>query len=646
MLKNLLQKSFKKKSLQKRNYYIKTIEELNEKIDLIKEKKLFSFCTKLSIREIHENVLVGISLSIEENDTFYVPFIQENVGFLESIDLLKENSFFLKLKELFEDQNIKKISHDVKYHIKNLNRYNVEINNFDDVMVMSYVLYCGKQSTDFSSLVKTFFGKESSTGIQVEKSQQEEELEENEFTLIAERDVTGIGKKKTLFVESSIDLISDYVNQFSLYSLKLYKLFDSQFSRLFKLKEFYNFIELPLVRALSAMEIKGVFVDKQSFDDMEVEYNNKIKILSKKILEESETEDLNINSPHQLGVVLVEKLKIGQDVIKKSEKTGKYLCNSAMLEKLKEVHSIPGDILNYRTLTKIYSTYILGFKKQINPYTNRIHTTFQNALTVTGRLSSVSPNLQNIPNRSDEGRRIRQNIIVPEGCTLVKADYSQVELRILAHVANIEVLRNAFLNDQDVHKITASQVFQIPVEQVTKDLRQKAKSINFGIIYGMSEFGLSKQINVSVKQAKQYIKSYFKQYPGIENYMKNTKKFCEKHGYVNTLFGRRCWIPDINSDNQTKKGFAQRTAINTPIQGTSADITKIAMNNLYKEFERLNMKSKMIIQVHDEIVCEVPNDELEETIKLMKKTMENVAEIGKFSIPLTVDVETSHKWCE
>ncbi len=261
-------------------------------------------------------------------------------------------------------------------------------------------------------------------------------------------------------------------------------------------------------------------------------------------------------------------------------------------------------------------------------------------------MSCIAPNLQNIPIRTKEGKQIRKCFIAPEGYSIIKADYSQVELRILAHVAEIQVLRDAFKNGKDVHSITASQVFGVPVEQVDKEMRRKAKAINFGIIYGMSQFGLAKQINVTTQQASQYIYQYFKQYPGIKDYMENTKNFCRDKGYVNTLFGRRCHIPDINDENGTRRSFAERTSINTPIQGTSADVTKIAMNRCHAEFLKRNLKTRMIIQVHDEIVFEAPNEELEVVKPLVKEIMEGVGKDVNFSIPLTVDVEVHQAWVE
>jgi len=408
-------------------------------------------------------------------------------------------------------------------------------------------------------------------------------------------------------------------------------------------------------------------MDEAFLKRLEVEYQQKIKIAGNKIREEAgyppvedisipeseidevQTEDaeFNINSNRQLGQTIFEKLGLGAKY-KKKGKAGDYVLNAEVLEKLSsEGHNIAKYILEYRALTKLYSTYIHGLIQHINPYTKRIHTTFQNALTVTGRLSSTSPNIQNIPARTKEGKQIRRCFIAPsEDYIIMKVDYSQVELRILAHIANINQLKDAFRNDKDVHSITASQVFKIPVEQIDKATRNKAKAINFGIIYGMSEFGLAKRIGVTTEEAKTFIEKYFQQYPGIKQYMTRTIEFCRKHGYVNTLYHRRCWIPGINEETRTKTSFAERTSINTPIQGTSADITKIAMNSLHKAFLEKGLKTRMIIQVHDEIVFEVPKDEVEIVQPLIKELMEGACfkNDTKFSVPLTVEATIDNKW--
>jgi DNA polymerase-1 len=583
------------------------------------------------------------------------------IDFLTSIDIVTESPYFQKLKrEVFENPDIKKVAYNMKDHIKHLYPYGCSMINFDDVMVMSYVLNCGKHNQDLDTLITVILGENPSE------------------SLIAERDVVGIGKKKVSFATAPLVLATHYVCQFADYAARIYEKLLPELEANKRLTHFYQNIELPLVTTLSAIELHGVVLDKAGLTTMAEEYKQKIFTTANLIRKEagypeisqeelkiedpdeeetstttmksksttSSEDEFNVNSNRQLGIVIFDKLRFGREYAKKSGKSGDYVMNAEVLDLLsKKGIEIAKYILQYRALTKLYSTYIFGLQQHINPYTGRVHTTFQNALTVTGRLSSVSPNLQNIPVRTAEGKMIRKSFMAPDGHVILKVDYSQVELRILAHIANIDVLKDAFRNGKDVHAITASQVFKVPVEGMDKSLRNKAKAINFGIIYGMSEFGLSKRIEVDVPTAKRFIEQYFEQYPGIQKYMEKTKAFCRKHGFVNTLLGRKCWIPDITAAG-AKRGFAERTCINTPIQGTSADITKIAMNRLYTRFKELNLRTKMIIQVHDEIVFEAPEDEVETVKPIIKEIMEGAAAEANFSVPLTVDIEQHKRWLE
>ena len=533
--------------------------------------------------------------------------------------------------------------------------------NFDDIMVMSYVLNCGKHGHEMDEIVENVL------------------LLDPKEHIIPEKEVLGIGKKKVTLMEADIVSVVHFACQHADLTKQAYDVLKSALDKSPKLTQFYEGIEKPLVETLAGIEMKGVFMDEPALVKMENEYREKIKAIGNKIREDAgyptidedieiptseeeiesmiiemdemkqeASEEFNINSNRQLGQVIFEKLGIGTKLRKKT-KVGDYILNAEVLQKLAaEGHSIAKHILEYRALTKLYSTYISGLRQHINPYTKRIHTTFQNALTVTGRLSSVMPNIQNIPVRTAEGKQIRRCFISPsDDYVIMKVDYSQVELRILAHIANIPVLKNAFKENKDVHAITASQVFNVPLDQVDKSTRNKAKAINFGIIYGMSEFGLSKRIGVDTQAAKSFIEQYFKQYPGIKNYMTKTIEFCRKHGYVNTLFNRRCWIPGIEDQGfGGKSSFGERTSINTPIQGTSADITKIAMNSLHKAFQEKGLRTRMIIQVHDEIVFEVPKDEVETVEPIIKELMEGAAFFGgtNFTVPLTVEATVDSKW--
>jgi DNA polymerase-1 len=474
--------------------------------------------------------------------------------------------------------------------------------------------------------------------------------------------VLGLGRKKVQFANAPIVPLMHFVCQRSDFSLRMHAILTKEMLMQNRQLEFYNNIERPLVQTLADIELQGVCVDQAQLQEMEKENEAKKDDLKNKILtatgmniidtdgEEDGEDGLNINSNRQLGIALFDVMEIGKEHAKKSKKTGDYVLDAATLDAIaKDGHQIASDILAYRAIMKLQSTYIHGLQQHINTYDHRIHTTFQNAVTVTGRLSSTSPNLQNIPIRTQAGKMIRKCFVAPPDHVILKVDYSQVELRILAHIANIGVLKEAFKDGKDVHAITASQVFNVPLEGLDKSLRQKAKAINFGIIYGMSEYGLANRIEVTTEEAKRFINMYFKQYPGIKQYMDVTKEFCRKNGYVNTLFGRKCWIPDINSADQSKRGFAERTCINTPIQGTSADITKIAMNSIRRAFRENNIRTKMIIQVHDEIVFEAPEDEVEKVVPIIKSVMEGAANEllkKKFSVPLTVDVSIGKRWTD
>lgn len=499
--------------------------KLNELIADIKAKGVSIFIvltcckfvclnTTMSIPKMHEHVLIGVSLSVDEKKGYYIPFIhakpeETEPTFTWSIEKVKSHRLAQIIKEqVFENASILKIGHNIKEHIKRLHPYNIKctckhcinnvVNNFDDVMVMSYVLNCGKHNHDLETLIA-------------------EVLHVNtDEALIPEKEILGIGKKKVTFAKANLTGTTMFSCQDADNVLRIYGVLKPLLDASPRLFKFYSAIELPLVSTLASIELNGVKLDKKSLETMQVEYETKIIALRNTIKEEAgsdldgvleeDQDELNINSNRQLGRILFDKLKLA-DKSKKSQKSGDYIVDNETLDLLAKTHPIAKHLLEYRAMTKLCRTYIVGLQQHINPYTSRVHTTFQNALTVTGRLSSVSPNLQNIPSRTKEGKQIRKYFVAPEGHKIIKADYSQVELRILSHIAHIDVLRSAFREGKDVHSITASQVFNVPVEKVDKDLRRKAKAINFGIIYGMSEFGLAKQISVSTKEAKEYIVS-------------------------------------------------------------------------------------------------------------------------------------------
>ena len=398
-----------------------------------------------------------------------------------------------------------------------------------------------------------------------------------------------------------------------------------------------NEVEMPLIEVLTSMEIAGIKVDLTELETLSGKFGEKLETLTSKIYELAGTE-FNINSPKQLGEVLFEKL--GLPVIRRT-KTG-YSTDAEVLNKLKDHHEIPSLVLEYRTIMKLKSTYVDGLISITDKKTSKIHTSFNQTITTTGRLSSTEPNLQNIPVRFEMGKEIRK-VFKPDDDKnfLLAADYSQIELRILAHISEDENLINAFINDEDIHANTASRVFDVNFEDVTPPMRDKAKAVNFGIVYGISDYGLAQDLGISRKEAQKYIDSYFERYPGVKKYIRETIRKGRNQGYVTTIMNRRRYLPDLHNRNRHIKSFAERAAINTPIQGSAADIIKVAMNKIYKRLKMEGLRTKMILQVHDELIFDVPSDELQRVAKLIKKEME---EVYTLKVPLKVDIKKGHNW--
>lgn len=436
------------------------------------------------------------------------------------------------------------------------------------------------------------------------------------------------------------DEVKDNKEELAKYARYIYKCkekYEEELKEKEQLKLFSE-VEMPLVKVLAEMEYIGVYVDKEMLKDYSVSLNQKVDELTKDIYQTAGIE-FNINSPKQLGDVLFEKLNL--PIIKKT-KTG-YSTDGDVLEKLKEEHPVIDKILEYRTLSKLKATYVDGMLPLINEKTQRIHAKFNQTVTATGRISCADPNLQNIPIRTEIGRELRKIFVAKEGCMLIDADYSQVELRVLAHMSGDETMIKAFNDDVDVHAMTASQVFNVPLGEVTKQMRSEAKAVNFGIVYGISDFGLATNIGIGRKKAKEYIEKYFEKYPKIKEYMDNAVEHCKEKGYVETLWGRRRYVPEIKSNNYNVRQFGERVAMNAPIQGTAADIIKIAMVNIEKELEERKLKSKLILQVHDELVIEAPEDEIEISKELLVRNMQNVI---KMKVPLKAEAGIGKTWYE
>ena len=460
---------------------------------------------------------------------------------------------------------------------------------------------------------------------------------------ISFKDLVGSGKKQINFSEVEINQAMEYAAEDADITYRLYKIFTKNLNNE-KLTNIYEIFEKPLIKILAFMEIHGVKIDNKFLKDLSKKFEKKINNLEKKIFKISKKE-FNIASTKQLGEIMYNELKIAS--LKKTKK-GSFATSASVLEDLAfKGHDLPKLILDWRQVSKLKNTYSDSLPEHINPNTNRVHTSFLLAATTTGRLASSDPNLQNIPIKSEDGKDIRKAFIAEKGHTLVSADYNQIEMRILADLADVKELKKAFKNNEDIHTLTASQVFNLDIKKVDQNIRRKAKAINFGIIYGISQYGLAKQIMVSINEAEEFLTSYFLKFPEIKEYMNSTIKFCRKSGYVNNIFGRRTHINGINDKNYYVRNFQERAAINAPIQGSASEIMRLAMIRLVKRFKNLkDVKSKILLQIHDELIFEVPNAEIKEICNVVKEEMMSVAksDLHAFSIPLTVDVNSGDNW--
>ena len=511
------------------------------------------------------------------------------------------------IKELLEDDSIAKVMFDVKEAIVKLNG-RIDIKNIsDDTAIAAYLVDPAKNEYTIEKLASEYFG----TVIEKPEVKQLSLLDD------VETDRSEYLAKCAVALGVLNERIGDKIKE------------NGQ-------EKLYQEVELPLVTVLAHLEINGFLVDDNQLKEFADKLGEKIDALTNEIYMLA-GEEFNIKSPKQLGVILFEKLELKP--VKKT-KTG-YATNADVLEKLRDKHPIVNFIMEYRQLAKLKSTYCDGLRAVVNPNTHRIHSVFTQTVTVTGRLSSTEPNLQNIPTRTELGREIRKMFVAKEGYVLVDADYSQIELRVLAHIANDETMINAFRNNEDIHAVTASQVLGIPLEDVTKEQRSSAKAVNFGIVYGIGEFSLAQDLHISVKEAKAYIESYLEKYHGVRNYMESIKEQAKKDGYVKTMLNRIRYIPELKSPNYNIRQFGERVALNTPIQGTAADIIKLAMVRVDNRLINEGLKSKLILQVHDELIVEAHKDEVDKVKQILSEEMQNAMELN---VPLKVDMSTGHSW--
>ena len=603
-------------SIDRKKYLL--IEKLNDVDDWLKEaeeKGELSIDTETNSLNPHLAELVGISLATNIGKACYIPLKHTNKVTLDT------NKVLQKLKPILEDKSIKKIGQNIKFDYIIFYHRGITMNTMEDTMLMSYVLDAGKNRHNMDTLSELHLGHKT----------------------ISYKDLVGSGKKQLTFDQVDIKKATEYAAEDADITFRLYKILKKNLVKE-KLENIYEIFEKPLVEILAKMEIQGVKVDDKFLKILSKKFGKKISLIEEKIYKISQKK-FNIASTKQLGQIMYEDLKIAS--LKKTKK-GSYATSASVLEDLAfKGNKFPKLILEWRQLSKLKNTYSDSLQEHINPKTKRVHTSFLLAATTTGRLASSDPNLQNIPIKTDDGKDIRKSFVSETGNILISADYNQIEMRILADLADVKELKKAFNNKQDIHSLTASQVFNVKISEVNSDMRRKAKAINFGIIYGISQYGLAKQIMVSNNEASDFLNSYFKRFPEIKDYMNETIKFCRKSGYVNNIFGRRSHITGINDKNFNIRNFQERAAINAPIQGSAAEIMRLAMIRINKKMNENNEKKcKMLLQIHDELIFEVPKVIEKKFTNLIKDEMVSVkdSDLHSFSTPLTVDVNSGDNW--
>ena len=594
---------------------ILTETQLNEWIDKLNNAYLISIDTETTSLDYMQAKIVGLSFAVTENSAAYLPLQHD---YADAPEQLPFEETLEKLKPILEDENKKKIGQNLKYDMEVFANHGIALRGVaHDTMLQSYVVNSTSGRHDMDSLASTLLNIET----------------------IHYEDVAGKGAKQISFNEVAIEDAAPYAAEDADIVLKLHRVLSSDLKKHKSLQSVYNDIEMPLMPVLARIERNGVVIDS----DLLLEQSHELQSRMQEI--EMEAHDLagetfNIGSPKQIQTILYEKMDL--PVLAKTPK-GQPSTAESVLQELAEDYSLPKLILEHRGVSKLRSTYTEKLPQMINLDTGRVHTSYHQAVAATGRLSSSSPNLQNIPIRTPEGRKIRLAFVAPEGYTMVAADYSQIELRIMAHLSGDESLLDAFDKGLDIHKTTAAEVFSTNIDEVSNDQRRAAKAINFGLIYGMSAFGLAKQLGIGRGEAKEYIDLYFSRYPSVKAYMDDTREKAKQDGFVETVYQRRLYLPEINARNAARRQYAERTAINAPMQGTAADIIKLAMINIDNWLEQTNFDAKMIMQVHDELVFEVATDKLDEFKSEIDARM---SENDKLKVPLVVDIGQGSNWDE
>lgn len=590
---------------------ITTEEQLDQWLNRLQSSQAFCLDSETTSLDANRAEIVGLSFAVEKTPPAYLPLKHE--GLEEQLD---KSACLQALKPILENPNITKIGQNIKYDYIVFKNYNIELGGIEfDTMLESYVLDSTASRHDMDSLSLKYLGHKT----------------------ISYTDIAGKGAKQLRFDQIPLEKAAPYAAEDADITLKLHQTLYPKLDQ--KLLSVFKTIEMPLVKVLAEIERQGVLINTETLATQGERLKAEIQAL------ESEVKALtgktfNLNSPKQLQQVLFEEQ--GLPILSKTP-TGQPSTAEAVLQELAYDYRLPAAILRYRSLSKLVSTYIDALPKRINPKTHRVHTSYNQAVTATGRLSSSEPNLQNIPVRTEEGRMIRQAFIAPKDHIILAADYSQIELRIMAHLSQDQNLLTAFTRNLDIHAATASEIFGVPLDKVSSDQRRSAKAVNFGLLYGMSSFGLAKQIGVERSEAQMYIDRYFERYPGVLEYMEETRQLARAQGYVETVFGRRLHLPEINARNKMRQKAAERTAINAPMQGTAADIIKLAMIAIAKWQMEEKPKAKMIMQVHDELVFEVAPETLESTKEMIRQLMEKTVSL---SVPLEVSIGTGKNWDE
>ena len=594
---------------------IQNTTDLKKWINQIKKEKLFSIDTETTSLEVMNAKLVGISISLKKGEAAYIPV--NHMGAAEN-EQINEDEVIDLFKPILEDGSITKIGQNIKYDAHIFLNLGIKMHGInEDTMLMSYVIN-SNESHGMNKLSQKYLGHE----------------------CISYESLVGSGVKQLSFDQININDALDYAAEDADVTFQLYHVLKDQLKKEKKLLAIYEKFEIPSMKTLIEIERNGVLIDASLLNQQSQKIGEELINIENKAFELA-GQPFNLASPKQLREILFEKLQIKP--LKKTP-TGTPSTSEEVLQELAKDYPLPKILLEYRTLAKLKSTYTDKLPLMINQSTGRIHTSYNQAVAVTGRLASSDPNLQNIPIKSPEGRKIREAFIAKPDFSILSADYSQIELRILAHLSKDSGLIQAFKDNKDIHTITASEIFNTKIEKITSEQRRYAKIINFGLIYGMGAFGLAKNLNITRGDAQNYIQEYFNKYPTVLQYMEESKQFAREHGYVETYFGRRLWLPEINSSNGLRKAGAERAAINAPMQGTAADLIKLAMIEVQQWIHaNSNLKGQMIMQVHDELVFEVPNTEVDIFIKEIPQIMQNVA---KLDIPLTVEINAGKNWEE